>query len=166
MIRRPPRSTLFPYTTLFRSVHGGDGEDAAQAGQETQPGLAAAGRGVEVEQVCEPWRIERDLAIRDQHVPLGSPELLAFVVGKAALSETDQPNDRSQKEDGPEPAIVLHAVRIRDGQSGRDGKCASPVTAGPDGGGDGLGRQLMAERIGVAVFPRHSEVGWTVAQKD
>src|SRR2546430_5642354 len=23
MIRRPPRSTLFPYTTLFRSSHGG-----------------------------------------------------------------------------------------------------------------------------------------------
>src|SRR5689334_24304324 len=22
MMRRPPRSTLFPYTTLFRSVHG------------------------------------------------------------------------------------------------------------------------------------------------
>src|SRR3712207_7825883 len=28
MIRRPPRSTLFPYTTLFRSVLGG-GRDAA-----------------------------------------------------------------------------------------------------------------------------------------
>src|SRR2546422_5538269 len=28
MIRRPPRSTLFPYTTLFRSGEdGGDGED-------------------------------------------------------------------------------------------------------------------------------------------
>src|SRR5690349_23994792 len=26
MIRRPPRSTLFPYTTLFRSVHGRDVE--------------------------------------------------------------------------------------------------------------------------------------------
>src|SRR5256885_12751422 len=24
MIRRPPRSTLFPYTTLFRSAPGGD----------------------------------------------------------------------------------------------------------------------------------------------
>src|SRR5438445_3632996 len=24
MIRRPPRSTLFPYTTLFRSLHRGD----------------------------------------------------------------------------------------------------------------------------------------------
>src|SRR3712207_2333156 len=27
MIRRPPRSTLFPYTTLFRSRHVGDGVD-------------------------------------------------------------------------------------------------------------------------------------------
>src|SRR2546430_7543652 len=25
MIRRPPRSTLFPYTTLFRSAHRGPG---------------------------------------------------------------------------------------------------------------------------------------------
>src|SRR5262249_62256723 len=25
MIRRPPRSTLFPYTTLFRSLHAHDG---------------------------------------------------------------------------------------------------------------------------------------------
>src|SRR3712207_7054797 len=27
MIRRPPRSTLFPYTTLFRSEPGGEGEE-------------------------------------------------------------------------------------------------------------------------------------------
>src|SRR3712207_8013403 len=27
MIRRPPRSTLFPYTTLFRSSGGGRGAD-------------------------------------------------------------------------------------------------------------------------------------------
>src|SRR6476661_4625219 len=33
MIRRPPRSTLFPYTTLFRSVAGG--------GAERRPGLGA-----------------------------------------------------------------------------------------------------------------------------
>src|SRR2546430_8924641 len=30
MIRRPPRSTLFPYTTLFRS-HGGDSMSSASA---------------------------------------------------------------------------------------------------------------------------------------
>src|SRR3989475_13083491 len=31
MIRRPPRSTLFPYTTLFRSVLVGGGNSAGQA---------------------------------------------------------------------------------------------------------------------------------------
>src|SRR5574340_369441 len=29
MIRRPPRSTLFPYTTLFRSLHCGTHDHAA-----------------------------------------------------------------------------------------------------------------------------------------
>src|SRR3712207_7929303 len=40
MIRRPPRSTLFPYTTLFRS-HGGPADDPALAGppgRDHQPG--------------------------------------------------------------------------------------------------------------------------------
>src|SRR3712207_7735218 len=32
MIRRPPRSTLFPYTTLFRSLlRAGDGEEVGEA---------------------------------------------------------------------------------------------------------------------------------------
>src|SRR2546422_7408017 len=31
MIRRPPRSTLFPYTTLFRSPHGEGRVDAGAA---------------------------------------------------------------------------------------------------------------------------------------
>src|SRR2546422_3651117 len=30
MIRRPPRSTLFPYTTLFRSLQVGVGQDGIQ----------------------------------------------------------------------------------------------------------------------------------------
>src|SRR2546422_9833033 len=34
MIRRPPRSTLFPYTTLFRSLGDGEGRIAADDGQE------------------------------------------------------------------------------------------------------------------------------------
>src|SRR5256885_10176410 len=32
MIRRPPRSTLFPYTTLFRSGIGGDGQRVLAGG--------------------------------------------------------------------------------------------------------------------------------------
>src|SRR2546427_5169036 len=31
MIRRPPRSTLFPYTTLFRSLAGGGGPGRSPA---------------------------------------------------------------------------------------------------------------------------------------
>src|SRR5438874_6208137 len=30
MIRRPPRSTLFPYTTLFRSPRSGEGAEIAR----------------------------------------------------------------------------------------------------------------------------------------
>src|SRR3989441_13147480 len=41
MIRRPPRSTLFPYTTLFRSqrvARGGAGALAAATGHVTERG--------------------------------------------------------------------------------------------------------------------------------
>src|SRR3989442_8617160 len=62
MIRRPPRSTLFPYTTLFRSRHpapvealrvadGEDGRVARHAGavhrlDRDRAGAEAVGRGV------------------------------------------------------------------------------------------------------------------------
>src|SRR5476649_1342336 len=37
MIRRPPRSTLFPYTTLFRSAPSADGCCIEQDGVRTRP---------------------------------------------------------------------------------------------------------------------------------
>src|SRR2546430_11528908 len=40
MIRRPPRSTLFPYTTLFRSQEGGDDLHRRQEDGEDQQGAA------------------------------------------------------------------------------------------------------------------------------
>src|SRR3712207_8302042 len=49
MIRRPPRSTLFPYTTLFRSGLGGFGivvVHGAANGESVVVGLA--GHGVDV----------------------------------------------------------------------------------------------------------------------
>src|SRR3989475_11617383 len=49
MIRRPPRSTLFPYTTLFRSLHANDAANAVtrlvDIGVEAYK-IAAALRGV------------------------------------------------------------------------------------------------------------------------
>src|SRR2546427_4446207 len=52
MIRRPPRSTLFPYTTLFRSraagravAHGGGRRPARDHGAARLPGGAGGRRG-------------------------------------------------------------------------------------------------------------------------
>src|SRR3712207_8159214 len=47
MIRRPPRSTLFPYTTLFRS-YSGRGLELADLIQEGNLGLMRAARGFDV----------------------------------------------------------------------------------------------------------------------
>src|SRR2546428_3615639 len=72
MIRRPPRSTLFPYTTLFRSHPGrpgrGDGgcRAALLGGGGRQGLLRRRGRG--------PLNADPDLAPR--HLDLGQPELL------------------------------------------------------------------------------------------
>src|SRR5258708_19996932 len=45
MIRRPPRSTLFPYTTLFRSPCGGGRAAAGAAGAESARAAAGAAGG-------------------------------------------------------------------------------------------------------------------------
>src|SRR3712207_7055642 len=53
MIRRPPRSTLFPYTTLFRS-QGAEGRGAHTLHQaQRQEQLEAAGEGAEAARDAE-----------------------------------------------------------------------------------------------------------------
>src|SRR2546430_4563122 len=44
MIRRPPRSTLFPYTTLFRSLRRARDADPLVRLVRLQPGIDAVGR--------------------------------------------------------------------------------------------------------------------------
>src|SRR3712207_7159255 len=41
MIRRPPRSTLFPYTTLFRSLRKQDSSAVGDEGERGQPAALA-----------------------------------------------------------------------------------------------------------------------------
>src|SRR2546422_7893635 len=67
MIRRPPRSTLFPYTTLFRSRHEADaGAQCRARAQRGGPGLADGAREDEqvairaLVNVAPPAREERD----------------------------------------------------------------------------------------------------------
>src|SRR3712207_9511837 len=65
MIRRPPRSTLFPYTTLFRSV----GEPAARrqrrAGELAHPQRAAGRLGEPHEDLV--------VGVREPRLPLELP---------------------------------------------------------------------------------------------
>src|SRR5258708_37166763 len=48
MIRRPPRSTLFPYTTLFRSLLDGAGIDVVIPTSRDQRGVHAVLDGADV----------------------------------------------------------------------------------------------------------------------
>src|SRR5258705_9386557 len=54
MIRRPPRSTLFPYTTLFRSLRAGEQVEPVQ----DQPSTGAGHDGADV--VARQRATERD----------------------------------------------------------------------------------------------------------
>src|SRR3712207_8987828 len=64
MIRRPPRSTLFPYTTLFRShgLQGGAGRPVAVSDDPQPGGLADQHRAAPQERPHDQVRQERTLA--------------------------------------------------------------------------------------------------------
>src|SRR3712207_8924572 len=98
MIRRPPRSTLFPYTTLFRSA--GDGVAAAQAvaahlrqrdvdvvraGQVT----GGADEGVVVQHVEDAGDRQQDVVLADGRLVL--VEALAAVAAAVAVPVTAAP---------------------------------------------------------------------------
>src|SRR5687768_18281993 len=57
MIRRPPRSTLFPYTTLFRSQRAARGE---QASRRAKAGVRGGWR-----RSARDWRADRKTAELD-----------------------------------------------------------------------------------------------------
>src|SRR5258706_6001143 len=74
MIRRPPRSTLFPYTTLFRSVLPG----AVQGHLDGQHRRVVGGRLDEAHH-----RIERLVRVVQQDVPLADqPEQVALAIAQ------------------------------------------------------------------------------------
>src|SRR5256885_9283479 len=58
MIRRPPRSTLFPYTTLFRSKHLGERNRTLAARRDTIGQSQQALRSLETRLVEERFRLE------------------------------------------------------------------------------------------------------------
>src|SRR2546430_11135140 len=81
MIRRPPRSTLFPYTTLFRSHDQSDGHDE----KETRPMTAP---------VSSPHLADL-MAARDSSLPLAAAAL-ARVADEQGRSEEHTSDLQSQ----------------------------------------------------------------------
>src|SRR3712207_7331084 len=72
MIRRPPRSTLFPYTTLFRS-------------------LAAVARGV----VTDGWLGVTAVTVAEEHRRRGLATAVMGALQRRARSEEDTPELQS-----------------------------------------------------------------------
>src|SRR3712207_7259789 len=69
MIRRPPRSTLFPYTTLFRSLHSTASEqgffDVLQGSSCTFP-IASGGKWSTVGRIGEAGRLRRPRGVQER----------------------------------------------------------------------------------------------------
>src|SRR3712207_8643229 len=65
MIRRPPRSTLFPYTTLFRSLKK-QREERKEKGQARQKGQGFGNRGGNLGQQASFFKKELNLTPRSE----------------------------------------------------------------------------------------------------
>src|SRR5256885_6774759 len=63
MIRRPPRSTLFPYTTLFRS----DFQVSVDAARGITTGISAGDRAETIRKMADPTAVPEDL-VQPGHV--------------------------------------------------------------------------------------------------
>src|SRR3712207_8338985 len=86
MIRRPPRSTLFPYTTLFRSLaQGADKQDSGQVD------------------------LEAFVAYMDRFSPV-SPDLTQRSVGVRVLDQPADGSDRKSTRLNSSHANISYAV--------------------------------------------------------
>src|SRR3712207_9105763 len=87
MIRRPPRSTLFPYTTLFRSQRRQVGAQALEARRLLQGLLVHVERPVDL-----------DLQAADPAAGIGvAPHQLDPLVGIVEAHAVAQPPQRSEE---------------------------------------------------------------------
>src|SRR5258708_19766831 len=98
MIRRPPRSTLFPYTTLFRSEHTGSGSGAGEIKQSCFGPLTADG-----------WRqLKKD---RKSTRLNSSHQIISYAVfclkKKKTISSTTPPAHHHTM---PHPAITINST--------------------------------------------------------
>src|SRR2546425_3899718 len=98
MIRRPPRSTLFPYTTLFRSIHN----DLSQA-----PGIPherVRNVGLKVVSEFEPFLVRSE-----EHT--SELQSLAYLVCRLLLEKKKKKNYMNLLEAIPRHEYSVHVRR-------------------------------------------------------
>src|SRR2546425_7943824 len=91
MIRRPPRSTLFPYTTLFRSIIQEDGSDSAKF-DNCLEFLVLSGRSLPqamMMMIPEPWENHESMPDEKRRSEEHTSELqsLAYLVCRLLLEK-------------------------------------------------------------------------------
>src|SRR3712207_8698170 len=94
MIRRPPRSTLFPYTTLFRSC-------------DKRPGRREVRRGSEVE-----GRIPRR-ALRPPGLSVSSRRSISLAAGKRSSRRSEEHTSELQSRQYLVCRLLLEKKKIR-----------------------------------------------------
>src|SRR5436309_8881674 len=70
MIRRPPRSTLFPYTTLFRSDEVSGGRHQPGGPDEDRDGASGASGGYHAAAADEGGRDRKSTRLNSSHVKI------------------------------------------------------------------------------------------------
>src|SRR2546425_3810877 len=119
MIRRPPRSTLFPYTTLFRSpLGGGGGVLGCDARHGRVPGGAADAR----DRAREPLGADRLRDRRPRRTRSGARRRNAAAGGPPGAGERPRVLRAAHRQRGLLPACGLRraaarslAARVREG---------------------------------------------------
>src|SRR2546423_11842726 len=115
MIRRPPRSTLFPYTTLFRSpCRAAISTISAAQDASRMPGVA---RGIDSDSGAD------TKLLRIEHVRAHDLHLDGLVVNRRCADQPlTQPPAAARRQRQPHPAVALD-------RGGRGGHLAETRTA-------------------------------------
>src|SRR3712207_265342 len=122
MIRRPPRSTLFPYTTLFRSVHIDSGalgileaeHGRCRAGIDEEPHWGPVHFGIDVKvpiRAAPDYELLLAILVDDSHNTAGvefAQDRRSKAQERRAIGVND---DDRQEDDGPDSQV---AGRLRE----------------------------------------------------
>src|SRR2546430_223998 len=166
MIRRPPRSTLFPYTTLFRSRLEQWQRDLVGQLREHDPyrhvTLDGPGIRLDVDEVRHQARALRELD-HGQHVGrLDLPRLVEGLIGdlervEPALAARLDPGDVARVAARAQDARVEEDVTARLAAGQEELPLPQAVPEGPGLGRDGIGQRAIEVHAFLSLGGRDGE---------